>query len=84
MLELQEKVSGIGLAGIGHRVVHGGEYFDCATRITDDVEEKIDSLSELAPLHNPVNLAGIRLARPTKRPDAGARHKALRLSRHEP
>ena len=63
MLELQEKVSDLELAGIGHRVVHGGEHFDATTRITDEVERKIESLSDLAPLHNPVNLAGIRLAR---------------------
>ena len=63
MLELQEKIRGIELAGIGHRVVHGGPDFDGATRITDAVEQKIEALSELAPLHNPVNLAGIRLAR---------------------
>lgn len=63
MLELQEKVKSFDLAGIGHRVVHGGEDFDGPTRITDAVEDKIDALSDLAPLHNPVNLAGIRLAR---------------------
>lgn len=51
------------LAGVGHRVVHGGEVFTRATLITDQVEEQIDELSALAPLHNPVNLAGIRAAR---------------------
>lgn len=44
---------------IGHRVVHGGEYFSKATKITASVIKKIDNLSELAPLHNPANLAGI-------------------------
>jgi acetate kinase len=44
---------------IGHRVVHGGEYFSAATRIDDAVIEKIQLCSDLAPLHNPANLAGI-------------------------
>jgi acetate kinase len=47
----------------GHRVVHGGERFDAATVIDDDVEQAIDELSALAPLHNPANLEGIRAAR---------------------
>ena len=63
LLELKDKVGGLHIAGIGHRVVHGGAEFDSATRITDEVEEKIEALSDLAPLHNPINLAGIRLAR---------------------
>lgn len=44
---------------IAHRVVHGGTDFTEAVRITDDVKNKIRDLSELAPLHNPVNLACI-------------------------
>lgn len=51
------------VAVIGHRVVHGGSRFDSATLITDEVEQQIDELAALAPLHNPVNLAGIRAAR---------------------
>lgn len=51
------------IAGSGHRVVHGGESFDDSVLITDEVEEKIDKLSELAPLHNPANLMGIRAFR---------------------
>jgi acetate kinase len=47
----------------GHRVVHGGERFDTATVVDDDVEAAIDELSALAPLHNPANLEGIRAAR---------------------
>ena len=50
------------LDGIGHRVVHGGEYFHSPTIINDDVIEKIDSLTSLAPLHNPANLLGIKVA----------------------
>ena len=48
---------------VGHRVVHGGDRFDRATVITDDVLADIEALSPLAPLHNPANLAGIRAAR---------------------
>ena len=45
---------------VAHRVVHGGEEFTEATVITDDVLRELEKLSPLAPLHNPVNLAGIR------------------------
>lgn len=51
------------LGAIGHRVVHGGEDFVQATVITDAVEAGIRSVSHLAPLHNPANLAGIEVAR---------------------
>lgn len=46
--------------GIGHRVVHGGEKFWDSVLITDEIIERIDELSELAPLHNPANLIGIK------------------------
>jgi acetate kinase len=46
-----------------HRVVHGGERFTEATLITDEVLAQIETLNPLAPLHNPVNVAGIREAR---------------------
>ena len=45
---------------IGHRVVHGGEYFNDSVLVDDDVIEKLEEISELAPLHNPANAAGIR------------------------
>ncbi len=48
---------------VGHRVVHGGEKFTSATLITDELLGELEALSLLAPLHNPVNLAGIREAR---------------------
>ena len=47
------------IEGVGHRVVHGGEYFKDSTVIDESVIEKIDGLSALAPLHNPANLQGI-------------------------
>ncbi|HHW37191.1 MAG TPA: acetate kinase [Bacillales bacterium] len=46
--------------GIGHRVVHGGEKFSDSVLINEEVIEVIDNLSELAPLHNPANLVGIK------------------------
>ncbi|HDC6084773.1 TPA: acetate kinase [Staphylococcus aureus] len=49
--------------GTGHRVVHGGEKFPESVAITDEVEKEIEELSELAPLHNPANLMGIRAFR---------------------
>ncbi len=48
---------------VGHRVVHGGERFSATTLIDEAVEKEIEGLSELAPLHNPACLAGIRGAR---------------------
>lgn len=51
------------LTAVGHRVVHGGDKFSQPTLITDDVENEIERLSALAPLHNPANLKGIRVAR---------------------
>jgi len=45
---------------VGHRVVHGGEKFNASVLISDDVIKKIEECIEIAPLHNPPNLAGIR------------------------
>ena len=47
------------IKGVGHRVVQGGELFKASSLITDEVIEKIASLNDLAPLHNPANLTGI-------------------------
>lgn len=47
------------IGAVGHRVVHGGERFAAATRITEEVLEAIRSCNDLAPLHNPANLIGI-------------------------
>ncbi|USS87641.1 acetate kinase [Fructilactobacillus hinvesii] len=46
--------------GVGHRVVAGGEYFDRSVVITPEVLQKIESLSEFAPLHEPANVLGIK------------------------
>ncbi len=57
------------IAGVGHRVVHGGELYSESVIIDDDVIHNIELLSRLAPLHNPVNLIGI-LAFSAKLPNA--------------
>ena len=44
---------------VGHRVAHGGEFFASSCIVTDEVKEKIRSLFDIAPLHNPANLEGI-------------------------
>lgn len=48
---------------VGHRIVHGGTRFVAPTLIDAEVEAEIEALSDLAPLHNPPGLAGIRAAR---------------------
>lgn len=48
---------------IGHRVVHGGEDFNEPTVVDDEVIQKIEELTHLAPLHNPANLEGILVAK---------------------
>ena len=44
---------------VGHRVAHGGEFFPESCLVTKQVQEKIRSLFQIAPLHNPANLEGI-------------------------
>ena len=46
---------------VGHRVVAGGEYFKKSVPIDSSVIEKIEDIIELAPLHNPANLVGIKV-----------------------
>ncbi len=48
------------LVGVGHRVVHGGADYAAPQLITPEVMSKLDSITPLAPLHNPHNLAAIR------------------------
>ncbi len=64
---LLDKITGLGIIqsldeieGIGHRVVHGGEKFNDSVLITDEVLKGIEDVSELAPLHNPANIVGIK------------------------
>lgn len=48
------------IEAVGHRIVHGGEIFDSSVLINEDVIDKIDECAELAPLHNPAAILGIR------------------------
>ncbi len=50
------------IGAVGHRVVHGGEEFSGSVLIDDDVISSIEKFADLAPLHNPPNLTGIRAA----------------------
>ena len=51
------------IGAIGHRIVHGGEMFSQSVIIDDTVIEEIEKCIDLAPLHNPAGVAGIRAAR---------------------
>ena len=48
------------VGAVGHRIVHGGEAFTASTLITEEAVKAIEECSDLAPLHNPANLIGIR------------------------
>jgi acetate kinase len=50
------------ISAVGHRVVHGGEHFQAPALIDDAVINAIEATVPLAPLHNPANLMGIRVA----------------------
>lgn len=48
------------IAAVGHRVVHGGEKFNKSVVIDDELMKVLEEMSELAPLHNPPNIIGIK------------------------
>ena len=48
------------IKAVGHRVVHGGEYFTESSLITDEVMQRLEECIPLAPLHNPANIMGIK------------------------
>lgn len=48
------------IEAVGHRLVHGGEKFASSTVINEEVIKAVEECSELAPLHNPANLIGVR------------------------
>ena len=47
------------ISAVGHRVVHGGEFFAASVVIDAEVKKAVSACAELAPLHNPPNLIGI-------------------------
>jgi acetate kinase len=50
------------ISAVGHRVVHGGTYYNTSVVVDDDVKAAIRDCFDLAPLHNPANLTGIEAA----------------------
>jgi len=58
-----QALDGETVAGVGHRVVHGGTGFAAPTRLDDATVERLAALEPLAPLHQPHNLAAVRAAR---------------------
>ena len=62
VIEILSKKGRFDCKAIGHRVVHGGEHFRNPVLVTESVLQKIEELTSLAPLHNPANALGIRVA----------------------
>ncbi len=60
---IEENFPGVNVVAIGHRVVHGGPQFKESTLIDDAVVAAIEECSPLAPLHNPANLDGYKVAK---------------------
>jgi acetate kinase len=60
---IAEDLGGLTIDAAGHRVVHGGERFSDSVLVDGEVEAGIEACIELAPLHNPHNLRGIRACR---------------------
>jgi len=60
LIELKAVKSLEEIDGIGHRLVHGGEEFSDSVLIDDEAIVKFEKLSDLAPLHNPANITGIK------------------------
>ncbi|PFG42277.1 acetate kinase [Isoptericola jiangsuensis] len=61
--ELGPRLSEAGIYAVGHRVVHGGAEFSGPVVVDDGIIDRIEALVPLAPLHNPANVQGIRVAR---------------------
>ena len=56
-------LANIPIQSIGHRVVHGAEKFKASAVIDDEMIAQVEACNHLAPLHNPANLTGIRIAK---------------------
>ena len=59
---LQPYLNGLTIAGVGHRIVHGGAAFSAPAVLTPQVIDALAALSPMAPLHQPSNLAGVAAA----------------------
>lgn len=62
LAQLDARFSHVRIEAVGHRIVHGGLFYDAPTLITPEVIERLESLSPFAPLHQPHNLAGLHAA----------------------
>ena len=60
---LNLRMANLKICAVGHRVVHGGQFYSEPVLINDDVLHQLESLLALAPLHEPHNVAGIKAAR---------------------
>ena len=60
--EIEKYLTQKGISAVGHRVVHGGEFFSSSVLINEQVIEAIKENIPLAPIHNPSNLEGIHIA----------------------
>ena len=57
-----DDLGALSVDAVGHRIVHGGAKYTASVLVDAQVEKDIEDLGELAPLHNPHNLAGVRAA----------------------
>lgn len=55
-----DTINDLNISGVGHRFVHGGIEYDDSVIVDDEVLKKLEHLNDLAPLHNPHNLQGIK------------------------
>jgi acetate kinase len=62
MEAILKRLQSFKISAVGHRVVHGGEYFSGSVRLDEEAVRKIAACEVLAPLHNPANIVGIRAA----------------------
>ena len=60
---IEPELDGKAIDIVGHRVVHGGLWYDAPVMVTDEVLERLTTLEPFAPLHQPHNLSGIRAAK---------------------
>lgn len=63
LMSIKSETKNAPIAGIGHRVVHGGDVYSQPIMVDAHVEQTIFELIDLAPLHNPANLLGIKIAK---------------------
>jgi acetate kinase len=60
---IEPELDGKTIDVVGHRVVHGGLWYDAPVQVTDEVIERLTTLKPFAPLHQPHNLSGIKAAK---------------------